>query len=192
MRKFTENNKNFFGNRADLYTFLEQFNINIISIPIDINFKKIKNIIKLCDGIIMPGGSSFHPNDFLLVDYLYQKDIPTLGICLGMQAMGEHFNNHQENKVSNHNLKANYAHYVTINKTSLLYKILKKDNIMVNSRHNYCLPNTTLKVNAYSKEGIIEGIEDNTKKFFLGVEWHPESLNDTNSYTLIKYFINIL
>ena len=47
-------------------------------------------------------------------------------------------------------------------------------------------------ISAVSKDGIIEGIEDNSKKFFLGVQWHPESLKDSNSYNLIKYFINSL
>ena len=126
IRKFTENNQDFIGNREDLYTFLQEFNVNIIGIPINIDFNKIKNIIKLCDGLILPGGSSFHSNDFLLVNYLYQNNIPTLGICLGMQSQAECFNNHLEKKINNHNLKTNYAHYVTIKKGSLLFKIIKK------------------------------------------------------------------
>jgi len=32
--------------------------------------------------------------------------------------------------------------------------------------------------------------EDANKKFFLGVEWHPESLNDENTKKLFEYFIN--
>ena len=35
-------------------------------------------------------------------------------------------------------------------------------------------------------------IEDLSKKFFLGVEWHPESLNDENTKKLFDYFINII
>lgn len=192
IRDFSENNILFMGTRADLWNMLKKFDIEIIGIPINIEFDKIKKIINDCHGIILSGGNEFHDNDFKLVEYLYKKDIPTLGICLGMQSMGEYFNNKEEILVKNHYSKDKYVHLVRIKKDTLLYQILGKEEIWVNSRHRSGIPYTSMMINAISQDGIIEGIEDRTKKFFLGVQWHPESLNDNKSYRLFKYFISIL
>jgi len=34
----------------------------------------------------------------------------------------------------------------------------------------------TLAVSAVAPDGVIEGLEDGTKRFFIGVQWHPEYL----------------
>lgn len=192
LREFTENNIPFMGNRFDLWKILNEFDVECIGIPISFEFDKIKRSINDCDGIILPGGSVFYENDFKIIDYLYKKNIPTLGICLGMQSMAEYFNNKQEIEVKNHYQTEKYVHLVRIKKDTLLYKIMGKERIMVNSRHYSAIPYTTLTINAISPDGIIEGVEDITKKFFLGVQWHPETLNDNDSYLLFKYFISIL
>lgn len=192
LREFTENNIPFMGNRFDLWKILNEFDVECIGIPISFEFDKIKRSINDCDGIILPGGSVFYENDFKIIDYLYKKNIPTLGICLGMQSMAEYFNNKQEIEVKNHYQTEKYVHLVRIKKDTLLYKIMGKERIMVNSRHHSAIPYTTLTINAISPDGIIEGVEDITKKFFLGVQWHPETLNDNDSYLLFKYFISIL
>ncbi len=93
-------------------------------------------------------------------------------------------------KNGNHNIDDEYVHEITINNTSKLYEILGKEKIKVNSRHNKCVPHTKLDIVAYSEDGIIEAIEDKTKKFFIGVQWHPESLlEDEYSIKLFNYFI---
>ncbi len=190
LRTFSENNKIFIGTRKDVFNTLKKFNVNFIGIPINNTFNNILKSISLCDGIILPGGETYTQNDFLLIKYLYQNNIPTLGICLGMQLMAKCFGS-QEQNLSKHYSSRKYVHYITITEDSLLFKILKKPKIKVNSRHHSYIPKTNLKVNALC-HNIIEGVEAPNKKFFLGVEWHPESLNDSNSYKLFKYFINIL
>ena len=46
---------------------------------------------------------------------------------------------------------------------------------------------------AYSEDGIIEALEDKTKKFFIGVQWHPESLlSDKYSIRLFDAFVESL
>ena len=132
-RNFIENNKEFMGTRQDLIDTINRFRVNIITIPITMDYKKIINNIILCDGIILSRGSLFHHNDFKVIRYLYKKNIPTLGICLGMQGISECFGKRLEKDIENHYLT---NHQIKIKKDSLLYKILKKDKITVNSRHH--------------------------------------------------------
>jgi len=55
------------------------------------------------------------------------------------------------------------------------------------------VPHTKLSQVAYSEDGIIEAIEDKNKRFFIGVQWHPESLmEDRYSDKLFSYFIETL
>ena len=39
---------------------------------------------------------------------------------------------------------------------------------------------------------LIEAIEDDTKNFFIGVQWHPETLMDENSILLFNSFFKII
>lgn len=192
LREFSENNKEFIGTRNDLLKALYSFNVKIIGIPINIEFNKLIESVNLCDGIILSGGSNFHENDFKLVNYLVSKDIPTLGICLGMQSMAEYFNKGRDIKVNNHYSTNKYVHKVNIKRGSKLYNILNKDEILVNSRHHTAIPFTNMVISAKSKDNIIEAVELSNLKFFIGVEWHPESINDNNSYLIFKSFINNL
>lgn len=150
-------------------------------------FKKITN---LCDGFILQGGSDYRNIEIDFVKYLYENNIPTLGICLGMQMMGV-INGNLDRLINlNHQSNEKYVHEVKINTNSKLYSILKTDKIMVNSRHVDHIKNTNLDVAAKSNDNIIEAIEDKNKKFFIGVQWHPESLMDEKSKNLFSSFFN--
>ncbi|MBP3461201.1 MAG: gamma-glutamyl-gamma-aminobutyrate hydrolase family protein [Bacilli bacterium] len=164
--------------------------LNKNTIPIGI-FNKDKELIDKCNGILLPGGDDIEKEDLEIIKYIYEKDIPCLGICLGMQEMGYLFNG-EMNKISNYNhLKPDekYVHEITINKKSKLYQILKKEKIKVNSRHKDYLVKTDLDISSISD--VIESIEDKNKRFFIGLQWHPESMikYDINSNLLIDEFI---
>ncbi len=168
----TENNDVYVCNKK-IIDYLISKNVRIIPlITYDIS------LIKMCDGFILPGGD-FKTIDFLIIKYAYEFDIPLLGICLGMQSIGEYFGG-TVTKASNHYSKDTYVHNVFIDKSSKLYQILGTENIYVNSRHNDKLINTNIKVSAYSTDNVIEAIEDSSKKFLIGVQWHPESLYTYN------------
>ena len=192
IRSFEENNKYFIGTREDLFSIFYKYNINIIGIPINNHYENVIEVINLCDGVILSGGDNFIENDYLLVKYLYENNIPTLGICLGMQNMGKYFSKKEEINVSNHMSNEKYVHYINIDKNSLLFKIIKKEKILVNSRHKSAIEDTSLDIVAYSLDGVIEAVEDKNKTFFIGVEWHPESYNDLNSTRLFDYFVNVV
>ena len=167
-----------------------KYPVQIILIPIDLLWDQILYLVQLCDGIVLTGGDHFVDNDFLLVQYLHKQDIPTLGICLGMQAMALSFGGYGEIKVgNNHYLK---EHAIVIKKNSLLYSILGVEQSVVNSRHKTGVQNTNLVVSARAFDGVIEAVEDKKKKFFLGLEWHPESLVNKKSDLIFEAFIKSL
>ena len=160
-----------------------------VCIPIYVDdYASALTLIKMCDGVIIQGGDNYSDDVLRIVNKLYDMNKPTLGICLGMQMMGVLFNG-KLGKIENHKSKLNYVHEVSIKKDSLLYKIIKKDKIMVNSRHNDYLINTDLDVSG--KSDVIEAIESKNRVFFLGLQWHPESMieYDIIANVIFDYFI---
>ena len=131
----------------------------------------------------MPGGTDIYDYDKYICRYAIENDIPLLGICLGMQIMA---NSIELNKV-NHN---NITHKINTIGTSIISKIV--GNCYANSRHNFHVTDIgNYKVSAYSEDGIIEAIEYPSKKFNVGVQWHPEDMIDfdVKQFNLFKEFI---
>jgi len=181
-------------NISIIYKDIEKSIIDSGGVPIGITLtSNYKNQIDMCDGIIFQGGDDFEEYDLVSLKYIYDIDKPVLGICLGMQLMGVLFNGELMD-VKNHKKTLSYVHSVKINKNSKVYNILKKDFIKVNSRHKSVLKNTSLKVSGISNDGYIEIIEDSNKKFFIGVQWHPENMinYDEIQNNLFKYFIKYI
>ncbi len=186
--------------RSDLLSYLRKYNVEILAIPIDFNnnefaeLKRVKAVINICNGIILPGGAKEQEIDLEIIKYLYEIDMPTLGICLGMQEMALAFNGDIEIlKNHDHQSKNDYVHEVKIKTESKLKEILKSNKIPVNSRHNEHITTTDLSITAIAPDLTIEGIEAQNKKFFLGIQWHPESLpNDLYSKRLFDTFFENL
>lgn len=158
----------------------------------------IEKYLDMVDGVIFPGGNKITPYDQYLVKRCIERDIPTLGICLGMQLLCYYDRDFKPTKIeeSNHYQENDdlLTHKVQLKRDSYLYKILEKDEIVVNSFHNYKVDDTGIySVNATSEDGIPEGVELKDKKFNIGIQWHPEISYDfdDNSKKLIDYFINI-
>jgi len=147
--------------------------------------------INLCDGIIMPGGSKIFEYDKFICDYCNKKYIPLLGICMGMQIMCNYNNDNKNIKIENHFSETDYKHLVKINKNSKLYDILKKEEILVNSFHNYKVPNTGNYETVGITDNIIEAVEKKENYFNIGLQWHPEKNydKDLNSKKIFEEFI---
>lgn len=163
------------------------------------NLSKIEqnNIIeqlKLCDGIIIQGGNFSCIYECFIAKYCYDNDIPILGICAGknvlVRAVGGKVN---KLSVNSHQSAEKYAHSITIFKDTILYNILKKSNIKVNSRHSYhTYDPANLKISAIASDNVIEAIEAENKQFYLAVQFHPESLYKENGdmNKIFKSFIS--
>lgn len=85
------------------------------------------------------------------------------------------------------------AHQITVEKNTSLSEILKKEQIGVNSYHHQAINklSSEFRAMAFSEDGLIEGIYMPSRKFVMGVQWHPEYSYDVdeNSKKLIKAFV---
>ena len=183
-KSLSDSNKNIDIVYKDIYNAI----LNSGGIPIGIpNETNILEYLNICKGIIFQGGDTIEKFNLNTIKILKEKDIPTLGICLGMQEM---FYENNDLNIKNHK---NTIHEVNIKKETLLYKILNKEKIIVNSRHKSSLYNTNYIISSISPDNIIESLEDNNQKFFLGLQWHPETIYKTNpnSRLIFDYFIKI-
>ena len=157
-----------------------------------INKSVIIEQIKLCDGIIIQGGSDIYPYHFQIVDYCFHHNIPILGICMGHQILGLYSNNSNSEddliKINNHYNK-DKKHIINIKEDTIMYKLFGP-TLEVNTRHLYAI-NKVKKpfiVSAVSQDNIIESIEYiDESHFLLGIQFHPEDLDNTEA--LYNYFL---
>ena len=157
----------------------------------------IEKSLDYIDGMLFPGGNKFTPYDRYLLERCIDRDIPVLGICLGMQMIScyqKEVNLIKNETEINHKQESDdeLTHKVRIKKDTLLYDILGQEEIMVNSFHNYHgEENNLFNTCAISEDNIIEGIELEGKRFILGIQWHPEISYDfdENSKKIIDEFI---
>ncbi|MDI3534785.1 MAG: putative glutamine amidotransferase [Thermosediminibacterales bacterium] len=115
---------------------------------------------------------------------------PIFGICRGMQVLNiacggsiyqDIFSQIKNVDVLKHTQNAPDwygTHTVKINKNSRLFKILGVHELRVNSFHHQAVKTLAkgFAANAYSSDGIIEGIEKTGDGFAVGVQWHPEEM----------------
>lgn len=75
------------------------------------------------------------------------------------------------------------SHAVKVTPGSLLYRIVDRAILMVNSSHHQSVKTVAppLIPSAAAPDGIVEAIESPTQRFFLGIQWHPEFLFERHS-----------
>ncbi len=114
---------------------------------------------------------------------------PVLAICYGMQLLnvyrggGLYANIRAELPEAVGHWSADTPrdcpmHNLNIIPNTMLERILGVESTVVNSYHHQCVKalGNGLRANALSSDGLIEGLEDASGAFILGVQWHPEEM----------------
>lgn len=158
----------------------------------DVDKEILDTQLDMCDGLLMPGGDMIYFYDRYLAQRANEKDMPLLGICMGMQTMCNYNNENRNVRVEGHkDHEAEYVHEVTIDKNSKLYSIVQEETFKVNSLHGYQVPNGgDYTICGYCDGTIIEAIEKKDKLFNIGVQWHPEKTDDAPSNRIFEAFID--
>jgi putative glutamine amidotransferase len=130
--------------------------------------------------------------EIALVHLALRTHIPLLGICRGVQVMNVAMQGGlythiliQLTGALQHSTPKNLPrehiqHKVMIEGGSRLSQIIQETNIPVNSHHHQGLDKAAsgLNVSAYAPDGLIEAVELPGPAFFVGVQWHPEWLQE--------------
>lgn len=146
----------------------------------------------LADGVVITGTTpgievERQRRDFEreLVGRVLEAGTPLLGICHGMQLIGEWLGGtfvadlpktdgaaipHKPSEIPDH-----LAHAVTVDLESRLARLLGESGTSVNSLHLHRLNGAgRFRVAARAPDGVIEAFEGLTPGFCLGLQWHPE------------------
>jgi putative glutamine amidotransferase len=145
--------------------------------------------------------------EIALVRLALEKDLPVFAICRGVQllnvARGGTLIQHIPDEVGttvNHRVPTpphSIAHEVWIESRSLLERLMGErfeagEACPVNSRHHQAPKDLGegLIASATAPDGVIEAIEDPSRRFCLGVQWHPENFWRTGEFrTLFEAFV---
>lgn len=166
----------------------------------------IINTLEHLDGLILTGGGDINPlwcgdepvpglhninkerdlPELLITRLAYNRQIPMLGICRGIQTLATALGGKVEQDVKSdikHSQDADrteLTHSVTLTKGSALFDIYQKERIFVNSFHHQAVKSSGRRFNvtAIAPDGTIEAIESSEHKSILGVQWHPEWLEE--------------
>ena len=144
--------------------------------------------------------------EIMLIHKFCSENKPILAICRGCQIVNIAMNGDMYQDIYSQlnipllqheqkAIKSHASHFVKVLEGSLLYQLVKKQKIKVNSRHlqaNRKLGNTLI-TSGNSSDGIIEAIESKKYRFLLGLQWHPENMavaGDETSIKIYQGFIN--
>ncbi|MCH5311826.1 MAG: membrane dipeptidase [Prevotella sp.] len=166
----------------------------------------IINTLDKLDGLLLSGGADYNPlyigeepsprlgginserdlPELLITRLAYNRQIPMLGICRGMQtlalALGGHVAQDIQTGIKHSQNAARHepTHTVNIEKSSTLYNIYGCNSIAVNSFHHQAVDKTgeRFRIVAKSPDGVIEAMESTEFKSIIGVQWHPECFDE--------------
>jgi putative glutamine amidotransferase len=165
-------------------------------------FRFQEETIQQC-GVVVPERDKMEEDLFSLI---IDTNKPILGICRGIQVLNvflggtlyqditAQFDSPLQLSHSQQSGNSVLSHSVVVEKNSLLYDIVSKEYMPVNSFHHQAIKDLapSLKIAGVSPDSLIEAIYLPDKRFFLGVQWHPEHLYNTNedALNIFKAFIN--
>ncbi|QZY54887.1 gamma-glutamyl-gamma-aminobutyrate hydrolase family protein [Crassaminicella profunda] len=160
--------------------------------------------LKLGIGRVVPERDAF---ELKLMKKVLQKDKPILGICRGYQLLNVYFGGTLYQDIYTEKaarikhvgdvLPKHYpAHKVILKEKSKVFDAFGKKEILVNSFHHQAVEKIGegLIENAWSEDGIVEGLQHKDYLFVVGVQWHPEMMAEIfeEQINIFKEFINVI
>ena len=167
----------------------------------------ILNTLERLDGLILSGGGDHNPlwlgeqpspklgsicaerdlPELLITRLAYNRQLPILGICRGIQTLAVALGGKVAQDISNvaqvkHSQDADRTtatHTVNLEPDSLLAQIYNGP-LSVNSFHHQAVSDAgpLFRIVGRAADGIVEAMESTQYKSVLGVQWHPECLAD--------------
>ena len=169
----------------------------------------LANVLDRVDGLLLSGGGDLNPlftgeepvpqlhavnykrdlAELLLIRLAYDRQIPMLGICRGIQMLAVALDGSVWQDIGSQQpgqpllkhdqqLDRRYAsHTVDIAADSTILRPLLGDGpVAVNSFHHQAVRDAgpRLRVCATAPDGTVEAVESSEHKSILGVQWHPE------------------
>lgn len=195
----------------------------------------IINTLDKIDGLVLTGGGDINPlwageepsprlhginhmrdkAELLTVRLAYNRQIPMLGICRGIQTLVTALDGEVDQDIAEsfaaahgagraaaaagHSLikhsqdadRSEPTHTVRISRASVLYSLYKTETLAVNSIHHQAVraSGRRFSVSAKAPDGVIEAIESSEFKPFIGVQWHPEWLGESGQ-VLFRWLVD--
>lgn len=128
--------------------------------------------------------------EYPLIESILKMDKPVLAICWGFQIINvylggslyQHLPDEFDSRIEHEQSgdRNQPTHWVEFEKAGIGKDLVGASRLFVNSTHHQGIRSLadTLSVEARSEDGLIEAFRMKEKKFFWGVEWHPERLPD--------------
>ncbi len=194
-----------FINRNYIET-LQKYDANVIMIAL--NNPNIEDVLSLCDGFLVTGGSDMDPSyygetneglskevrpeldiiDKQIIKYAVKHKVPTLGICRGHQSINVILGGSLHQHIGNDHKSIKNGHIVKTYKNSILNFT---DEIIINSYHHQAVNKVAPNMNVVAEhpDGTIEALVHQTLPI-IAVQWHPERLQNTEPSKIIfnKFF----
>jgi putative glutamine amidotransferase len=174
----------------------------------------VQETLDAVDGLLFSGGSDLDPDlydqephdqtfgvvperdraELALLEAALVRDLPVLAVCRGSQvlnvARGGDLVQHLPDIVGDDKHKhtpGSFAdHDVTLQPGTRLASLLG-DHAPVKSHHHqgFGRVGDGLRVAAHAEDGTIEAVEDPSRRFALGVLWHPEAGEDLKLFEVL-------
>ncbi|HVE38769.1 MAG TPA: gamma-glutamyl-gamma-aminobutyrate hydrolase family protein [Planctomycetota bacterium] len=165
---------------------------------------EIRAFLDRVDGFLFTGGPDINPCrwkekphpktdlmhedretcDFLALREVLKRDLPSLCICCGHQelnvVLGGSLHQHVYDLPGVKAHSEGATHPVAMGGVSMTRDIVGVPKPTVNSWHHQAIHKLGrgLVVTAESPDGLIEGVESLEHRFVIGVQWHPERMQD--------------